>query len=128
MHERAHLIGAELTILANASGGVTVRVEISDAARQASAGVGNCCKSRAMSDEPIRILLVDDHELIRSGLGGVIDLEHDLQVVGTAGTVAEAIAAYESSSPTWWSPTSSCPTAPASTSCARSAGAATRPG
>ena len=45
-----------------------------------------------MSDEPIRILLVDDHELIRSGLGAVIDLEHDLSVVGTAGNVSEALA------------------------------------
>ena len=34
------------------------------------------------------ILLVDDHELIRSGLGAVLDLEPDMQVVGTAGTVA----------------------------------------
>jgi DNA-binding NarL/FixJ family response regulator len=48
-----------------------------------------------MTDEPIGILLVDDHELIRSGLGSVIDLEPDLSVVGTAGTVAEALTSYE---------------------------------
>jgi DNA-binding NarL/FixJ family response regulator len=47
-----------------------------------------------MADEPIRILLIDDHELIRSGLGAVIDLEPDLSVVGTAGTVAEALEQY----------------------------------
>ena len=47
-----------------------------------------------MSDN-ITILLVDDHELIRSGLGAVLDLEDDMSVVGTAGSVAEAIAAYE---------------------------------
>ena len=33
-----------------------------------------------MSDQPIRVLLVDDHELIRSGLGAVIDLEDDMDV------------------------------------------------
>ncbi len=47
-----------------------------------------------MSDN-ITILLVDDHELIRSGLGAVLDLEDDMDVVGTAGSVAEAITAYE---------------------------------
>jgi DNA-binding NarL/FixJ family response regulator len=55
-----------------------------------------------MSDDtaaPIRILLVDDHELIRSGLGAVLDLEDDMDVVGTAGSVTEAIAQYEALSP-----------------------------
>ena len=55
-----------------------------------------------MSDDtaaPIRILLVDDHELIRSGLGAVLDLEDDMDVVGTAGSVTEAIARYEALSP-----------------------------
>ena len=52
-----------------------------------------------MSATPVRVLLVDDHELIRSGLGAVIDLEDDLDVVGTAGTVAEAVAQYEALQP-----------------------------
>ncbi|MEO9324729.1 response regulator transcription factor [Nocardioides sp. C4-1] len=52
-----------------------------------------------MSDQPIRLLLVDDHELIRSGLGAVIDLEDDMDVVGTAGSVTEAIKAYEELKP-----------------------------
>ena len=52
-----------------------------------------------MSDDLIRILLVDDHELIRDGLGAVIDLEDDMSVVATAGSVAEALAAYAEVSP-----------------------------
>lgn len=47
----------------------------------------------------ISVLLVDDHELIRDGLAGVIDLEEDMTVVAQAGTVAEALATYERLSP-----------------------------
>ena len=47
-----------------------------------------------MMTDNITVLMIDDHELIRSGLGAVIDLQPDMQVVGTAGTVPEAIAAY----------------------------------
>ncbi|MCA1983955.1 MAG: response regulator [Nocardioides sp.] len=45
------------------------------------------------------VLLVDDHELIREGLAGVINLEEDLDVVAQAGSVAEALATYERISP-----------------------------
>ena len=48
-----------------------------------------------MMNDTISILLVDDHELIRSGLGAVLDLEPDMSVVGTAGSVSEAIIAYD---------------------------------
>ncbi len=48
-----------------------------------------------MTSDKITILLVDDHELIRSGLGAVLDLEEDMDVVGTAPSVADAIAMYD---------------------------------
>lgn len=51
-----------------------------------------------MSDS-ISVLLIDDHELIRNGLGAVLDLEPDLEVVATAGSVAEGIASYHAVSP-----------------------------
>jgi DNA-binding NarL/FixJ family response regulator len=50
-------------------------------------------------NEPVRVLLVDDHELIRSGLAGVFVLAADMTVVGLAGSVAEALAAYDDLSP-----------------------------
>lgn len=48
-----------------------------------------------MTDKSLSVLLIDDHELIRDGLGAVIDLEPDLDVVGTAASVAEGIARYQ---------------------------------
>lgn len=43
------------------------------------------------SSPPIRILIVDDHVLVREGLTGLIDAQPDLQVVGQAGSMREAI-------------------------------------
>jgi DNA-binding NarL/FixJ family response regulator len=40
---------------------------------------------------PVRILLVDDHEVLRDGLRALLEHETDLQVVGEAGTGAQAI-------------------------------------
>lgn len=39
----------------------------------------------------MRILLVDDHEIVRKGLRSLLDAEPDLEVVGEAGSAAEAI-------------------------------------
>ncbi len=40
---------------------------------------------------PVSVLLVDDHELIRQGLGRAFDRSEDFEVVGEAGSVAEAM-------------------------------------
>jgi DNA-binding NarL/FixJ family response regulator len=39
---------------------------------------------------PIRVLLVDDHQLLSESLAKILSLEPDIQVVGIAGTVADA--------------------------------------
>jgi len=42
-------------------------------------------------DEKIRVMLVDDHEVVRKGLAALIEAEEDLEVVGEASDGAEAV-------------------------------------
>ncbi len=44
-------------------------------------------------ESPIRLLLVDDHEVVRQGLRALLERRPAFQVVAEAGTVAEAVAA-----------------------------------
>ncbi|MCC5697703.1 response regulator transcription factor, partial [Klebsiella pneumoniae] len=39
----------------------------------------------------VRVLLVDDHEVVRRGLRDLLDTEDDVEVVGEAGSVDEAM-------------------------------------
>ncbi len=39
----------------------------------------------------MRVLLVDDHEVVRQGLRALVESQDDMEVVGEAGTVAEAV-------------------------------------
>jgi DNA-binding NarL/FixJ family response regulator len=42
-----------------------------------------------------RVLLVDDHALLRTGVANIINQEHDLRVVAEAGNGIEAVDAFE---------------------------------
>jgi DNA-binding NarL/FixJ family response regulator len=39
----------------------------------------------------IRVFLVDDHEIVRRGIGDLLNAEQDVEIVGEAGTVDQAI-------------------------------------
>src|SRR5512141_365830 len=55
--------------------------------------------SPAASQPLLRVVIVDDHELIREGLVGAFSREVDAEVVGSIGTVAEALTTYAETSP-----------------------------
>ncbi|MGA8246486.1 MAG: response regulator transcription factor [Nocardioides sp.] len=44
-----------------------------------------------MTDQPVRVLIVDDHAVLRSGLEQLLGGQPDLEVVGTAASGAEGI-------------------------------------
>jgi DNA-binding NarL/FixJ family response regulator len=50
-------------------------------------------------DGRTRIVLVDDHTILREGLSALIELESDLEVVGQAGSIAEAVGVCQSLQP-----------------------------
>jgi DNA-binding NarL/FixJ family response regulator len=51
------------------------------------------------ADEAVRVLVVDDHELIRQGLVGAFEREPGMRVVGDAANVTQALKYYEEQSP-----------------------------
>jgi DNA-binding NarL/FixJ family response regulator len=51
-----------------------------------------------MSD-PIRVFLLDDHEVVRRGVASMLAIEKDIEVVGEAGTAEQAIARIPAARP-----------------------------
>ena len=48
-----------------------------------------------MTDTMIRVLLADDHEIVRLGLRAVLEDANDIEVVGEVSTAEAAIAAAQ---------------------------------
>ena len=52
-----------------------------------------------MSDAPIKVMLVDDHEVVREGLRTLLGRQATMKVVAEAGTMAEAVDAAAKAKP-----------------------------
>jgi DNA-binding NarL/FixJ family response regulator len=52
-----------------------------------------------MSEAPIRVLLVDDHDLIRQGLARAFERQDDFEICGEGASVAEALRQFASLAP-----------------------------
>jgi len=42
--------------------------------------------------EPIGVFVLDDHEIVRRGVRGLLEAERDIRVIGEAGTASDALA------------------------------------
>jgi DNA-binding NarL/FixJ family response regulator len=56
-------------------------------------------RAEPADEVPVRIVLVDDHAIIRQGLRSLLERENDLQVVGEASSAGEALAIVERTRP-----------------------------
>jgi YesN/AraC family two-component response regulator len=70
MRERARRIGGELAIESSPGGGTKIRVALS---------------------RKIRVLIADDHPVVREGLAAILNRQEDMVVVGEAGNGSEAL-------------------------------------
>jgi DNA-binding NarL/FixJ family response regulator len=52
-----------------------------------------------MNRDPIRVFLLDDHEVVRRGLCELLERDGDIKVVGEAADVAEAVRRYPAARP-----------------------------
>ena len=48
---------------------------------------------------PIRVLIVDDHPIMRIGIAAIIDSQQGMKVVGQAGTAGDAVRIFEAQQP-----------------------------
>jgi DNA-binding NarL/FixJ family response regulator len=62
-------------------------------------GIGRNAETTGKGKQRIRILLVDDHPLVREGLAGIINREADLMVCGEAEDRSEAMKVVEAQQP-----------------------------
>jgi len=62
-------------------------------------GVGMGDDAAERTAGPIRVVVVDDHEMVLEGIRRLLEGEPDIEVVGTASTVAGAVAVAEAGHP-----------------------------
>jgi two-component system response regulator DevR len=61
--------------------------------------VGACWKDVSMKRPPLRVMLVDDHEVVRDGIRALLVGTEDIVVCAEAGSVREAVAEAEQALP-----------------------------
>lgn len=102
IRERVELLGGRMRIRSVRNRGSTFLIAVPDARTpEATAGevsAGGAVRGehppgrrRPAEDQRLRVLLVDDHEVMREGLAALLTEEQDMEIVGQAGNGREAV-------------------------------------
>ena len=94
MRERAEAIGGTLEVSSQSGEGTTVRLS-APAPRVGREQTGD----HELSNEPIRVLVVEDHHVVRQGLVALLKVVEGLEVVAEAADGVEAIAQFRKHQP-----------------------------
>ena len=106
MRERAERIGASLTFVTARAGrhrgraGLAAGVVLDPAGRQWRALIRGTTPA-ASATLHARVLVVDDHSLLRTGVANIINQEPGFEVVAEAANGRDAIDAFVAIGPTW---------------------------
>jgi two-component system, NarL family, response regulator len=73
--------------------------ETASAGTAAESGAGAGGSGTAALQKKIRVILADDHPVVRDGLAAIVNRQSDMEVVAEAADGEEAIAAYEKHQP-----------------------------
>ena len=91
MRQRVARVAGSLAIESEPGGGTAISARVPAIAIDPSAA--------AIAMSPIRVLIADDHPIVRDGLRGMLTAEPDFEVVGEAGDGAEALALVDALAP-----------------------------
>jgi PAS domain S-box-containing protein len=100
IRERIELLGGRMKIRSAKGRGSTFLIAVPDAQETADAGRtpqdgapgSSPATSQPASSKPrVRVLLVDDHEVMREGLATLLNEQQDMEVAGQAGNGREAV-------------------------------------
>jgi len=94
MRERAQSLGCDLRVKSEPGEGTCIGVDV------AAKSVAAKTKEPTHADlKPIRILVVDDHFMVRMGLCASLNVESDMEVVAEVAPVRAQFDAYREHSP-----------------------------
>ncbi|MCL5280196.1 MAG: response regulator, partial [Planctomycetes bacterium] len=94
IRERIELLGGRMKIRSAADEGSTFHIVVPDSPMTDHRGPrtgDNSVPGSPSSGRPLRVLLADDHKIVREGLASLLSEQNDIEVVGEAANGREAI-------------------------------------